>query len=90
MPKPVDVVPEASLDVLEAHAHQDTVSQRLEYFSSNAHLRAQLASDFLPLVHSIYTVHSLSSIRSVVRILLFSARLVQSVPTVWSLFGSPN
>lgn len=66
MPRPTDVVPEASLDALDAHAHQDSVAKRLEYFSGNASLRAQLAADFLPLVHKLHTVHSLTSIRSVV------------------------
>jgi hypothetical protein len=69
MPRPSEVVPEASLDMLDAHAHDDSVSQCLQHFSGNAELRAQLCTDFLPLVHKIHTVHSLSSIRSVVCIL---------------------
>jgi hypothetical protein len=66
MPRPKDIVTEGSLDVLDAHAHQDSVAQRLERLSENAELRAQLISDFLPLVHKLHTIHSLPSIRSVV------------------------
>ena len=66
MPQPTEIVPEASLDVLDAHAHDDSVAQRLQHFAGNAALRAQLTAGFLPLVHKLYTVHSLPSIRSVV------------------------
>ena len=66
MPRPVDIVPEASLDVLDAHALDNSVAERLAHLSADAALREHLAANFLPLVHKLCTVHSLASIRSVV------------------------
>lgn len=58
------MVSEGCLSVLDAHAAESGPVERIEFLENNSEMRDHLCDLFLPLMHQIYTVQSLATVRS--------------------------
>lgn len=58
------MVSEGCLSVLDAHAAESGPAERIEFLESNSEMRDHLCDLFLPLMHQIYTVQSLATVRT--------------------------
>lgn len=72
------MVSKGSLSVLDAHAAEAGPAERIQFLEDHTDMRDQLCDLFLPLMHQIYTVQSIATIREKVWLIDHSYVTVQN------------